>query len=106
MPRVHTAALADPITATAERTFPAAVAITENMAGARTAASEMPETAAVSLHMPVPAAPDPEPVNPAAGGMDLQFVLSLVFAFSLCAFLVIMLLDRSKDGPRAATTFR
>ncbi|MET0675340.1 MAG: hypothetical protein ABW175_06030, partial [Bradyrhizobium sp.] len=41
-----------------------------------------------------------------AGGIDLQFALSLVFGLSLCAFFVILLLDRSKGRPRAARSFR
>jgi hypothetical protein len=96
IPRVRTAALSDPVTAATERRFPASEAITASLAGARTA-DEMPEMVAVSLPVPVSAAADPSPVNPAAGGLDLQFALSLVFAFSLCAFLVIMLLDGPKN---------
>jgi hypothetical protein len=94
-PRVQTAP-SEPVSPAAERPLPADATITASLASA----------AAASLTAPVSTAQALGPVDPATGGLDLQFALSLVFAFSLCAFLVLMLMDRSKDRPRAATAFR
>jgi hypothetical protein len=108
IPRLQTAALSDPVTTAAARPFAAVEAITASLADVpAAAASPLPKAMPVSLSVPVAATQAAAATGSrGTGGMDLQFALSLVFGLSLCAFLVIMLLDRSKDRPRAARSFR
>ena len=106
VPRLQTAALSDPVADTTERPVSAVEAITASLADVPVAVPNLPKAMPVSLAVPFAAAQGPRAGSRAGGGMDLQFVLSLVLGLSLCAFLVIMLLDRSKGRPRAARSFR